>query len=215
MKQDYFGGVAGMVKKLALLAPVAITADGNSGGVDITKFSGNCLLDLAVFNTAGTLPTLDIKLQTSAEVVPINAQTYSGTGNGTITEIEAGPDAVHETITVHLASATTFEVTGSVTGSMAAGIVGTKYESPQCSFLVTAGGTAFIHTDEFTFHITKARAYTDVADGSFTQVVAENVLTYKSINVDELGKYLRFNFDIGGTVGPSYTVGANIFGFTQ
>jgi hypothetical protein len=199
MNQDYLAGVAGKVEKLALLALGSITADGNSAGVDITKLSGKCLLDIVVIPEKGSTPTMDIKLQESAEVVPINAQTYTGTGDGTITEIEVGPDAVHETITITLTSATAFGVVGGVTGSMAAGVVGTKYVSQQVSFLITAGGVAFINNDAFAFHVTKARAYTDVASGDFTQVATAKTLTYKSINADELGKFLRLNFDIGKT----------------
>lgn len=215
MEQDYFGGVGGAVKKTVLLAPVSVTADGNTTAVDITALSGKCLMDLAIFNTSGTLPTLNVKLQQSDTVVSITTITAVCTGDGTITEIQAGPDSVAETITATLTgTGTTFTVSGGSTGAMADGVVGTKYESAQCSFVITEGATPFVSGDVFTFH-TAARTYTDVTGGSFTQVAAAKSLTYKSLNADELGKYLRLNLDISGTASPSYIVGANIFGFTR
>lgn len=201
MQNDYLAGVAGEAQKVVLVAPTTITADGNSPGVDITKFSGKCLLDIAIFGEKGTTPKMDIKVQTSDEVVLIDTLTYSGTGNGVISEIEAGPDAVEETITVTLSSASAFAVSGSVTGSMAAGTVGTRYVSQQCSFLVLAGSTAFVNTDAFGFDVAAARGYTDVA-GAIAQVGAAKILTYKTINADELGRFLRLNYDVGQTAIP-------------
>ncbi|HSW62179.1 MAG TPA: hypothetical protein VLH56_02490 [Dissulfurispiraceae bacterium] len=195
---DYLAGVAGEVQKVVLVTPTAITADGNSPGVDSTSFSGKCLVDAAIFNTKGTTPTMDIKLQESSEVVPVDALTYAGTGTGVISEIEVGPDAVHETITVTLSSASAFAVSGGTTGAMAAGVVGTRYVSQQCSFIIHAGAVAFVNTDAFGFHITKDRAYTDVVDGAITQVGA-NILTYKTLNADELGKFLRLNYTLAQT----------------
>jgi hypothetical protein len=214
MRNDYFAGIAGMVKKVALLAPGAIAANGNSGGVDISAFQGQALICAAIFNTAGTNPTMNVKLQHSAAEPAISAESYTGTGNGTITEIEGGPDAVAETFTITLTSATAFGVTGSVSGALAAGVVGTKYSVAQVSFMITAGGTAFINTDAFVFTVA-ARVYADVTGGAFTQVTNTKSLTYKAFNADELGRYLRLNFVIGGTVAPSYLIGVNIFGFTQ
>ena len=84
----------------------------------------------------------------------------SGTGNGTIRDIASGPDAPSETWTVTFTDATNFTVSGSVTGSVAGGTVGTNYISDgtaltaKIAFRITAGGTAFVAADTFTIPVT-------------------------------------------------------------
>ena len=80
---------------------------------------------------------------------------YTGTGNGVMSNI--APDvsllpsspAANETWTVTFTSATTFDVTGSVSGVTAAGMVGVAYDNNYINFLITAGSTAFVAGDEF------------------------------------------------------------------
>jgi hypothetical protein len=78
---------------------------------------------------------------------------FVGTGNGTISAVLGGSAGVAEIITVTFTSATAFGVVGSVSGSLGTGTVGTPFTSTKCSFLITAGGTAFVATDAFTFAV--------------------------------------------------------------
>lgn len=78
------------------------------------------------------------------------APSFVGTGNGPISALAGGSASVAETITITFTDATHFDVAGSVTGSIASGVVGTPFTSTKINFTITAGGTAFVATDEFT-----------------------------------------------------------------
>lgn len=84
------------------------------------------------------------------------APSYAGTGNGTLggpaagESVLGGSASVAETITITLSSATAFAVSGSVSGSIGSGTVGTVFSSTKINFLITAGGTAFVNGDKFT-----------------------------------------------------------------
>ncbi|HQL48389.1 MAG TPA: hypothetical protein PLC09_06955, partial [Holophaga sp.] len=67
---------------------------------------------------------------------------YTGTGNGLITGLIGTASSVQETITVTLTGATTFDVSGSETGAMGSGTVGTPFSHANVAFTVTAGSTA-------------------------------------------------------------------------
>lgn len=91
--------------------------------------------------------------------VTVGTTTRTGTGNGTISAVDSvDPTGVTETWTITFTAATTFTVTGSVSGAQAGGTVGTNYTSNspagRISFLITAGGTAFIAGDNFTIPVT-------------------------------------------------------------
>jgi len=46
-----------------LRTPATVTADGNSAGIDVSAYRGEILVGLQALNTAGSTPTLAIKLQ--------------------------------------------------------------------------------------------------------------------------------------------------------
>lgn len=195
-----------------LLTPVAVAANGNTAGVDITQYQGEIMVTLSSLNTAGTNPTLAAKLQHAQGGDIVTSVTPgANTGNGTFTQVYGGADSVAENITITFSSASAFAVSGSVTGAMAAGTVGTLYSTPQVEFMVTAGTAAFINGDTCVI-VTTARTYADVGSGAFTGLTTLGSLQRLAVNADALGKYLRLNFVIGGTVGPSYAVGAAIYG---
>jgi hypothetical protein len=77
---------------------------------------------------------------------------FTGTGNGTI-DARGGSAGVAEIITVTFTSATAFGVVGSVSGSLGSGVVGTPFTSTKANLTITAGGTAFVATDAFTFAV--------------------------------------------------------------
>ena len=99
---------------------------------------------------ADLLNTLDTFLTgTGMALTP----SFIGTGNGTI-EALGGSAGVVETITVTFTSATAFGVVGSVSGSLGTGTVGTAFTSTKANLTITAGGTAFVSGDAFTFAVT-------------------------------------------------------------
>jgi len=195
-----------------LFTPAAVAADANSAGVDINGYSGDAMVVLTGVKTAGTNPTMAVKLQHASDSDIVTSVTPgSNTGNGTFTQVYGGADSVAENITITFSSASAFAVSGSVTGAMAAGTVGTLYSTPQVEFLVTAGSAAFINGDTCVI-VTTARTYADVGDGAFTGMTTTGSVQRLAINLDKLGRYLRLNFDIGGTVGPSYIIGCGLYG---
>lgn len=79
---------------------------------------------------------------------------YSGVGTGTIDGLIGTDSSVQETISVVFSSATEFAVSGSVTGSMGAGTVGTAFSHARVSFSISAGSTAWVANDAITFVMT-------------------------------------------------------------
>lgn len=65
MNQNNLGDVLQTIDLLPI-AP-SITATGNGTGVDVTDFVGKIAIVLSAKNIAGTTPTLDVKLQDSAD----------------------------------------------------------------------------------------------------------------------------------------------------
>ena len=194
-----------------LQLPGAVSADGNTAGVDCRNLIGKGAIILTARNTAGTNPTLAIKLQGSADTNVITSVTPgTNTGTGTCTQVKGGPDAVAEDITITFTSATAFGVSGATSGAGAAGVVGTLYSNSVVEFMITAGGAAFVNGDTIVI-VTTARTYADVTGGGFTGLTTVSSIQKKALDFDTLPRYLRLNYDIGGTVSPAYTVGV----FTQ
>ena len=75
---------------------------------------------------------------------------YAGTGDGMLTDYSGGAASVAETFTVTATSPTSFDVIGSITGSIGPSTVGTPFAHANLEFLITAGGTAFVAGDQFT-----------------------------------------------------------------
>lgn len=197
---------------LATLHAAEVTADSNSAGVDIGDYQQEVIVNLATANTAGTNPTLAVKLQHAQDTNLIsNVAAGTNAGNGTLTEVWAGPDAVAETFTLTASNATTFAVSGSVSGSLGNATVGTKFTHAKIAFLLTAGSAAFEAADSFTFDVA-ARTYADVDGGGFTGATTGAAAQKVAIDVNKLGRYLRLNFDIGGTNTPSYRVVSSLVG---
>lgn len=189
-----------------LQTPAAISADGNTAGVDCRSLIGQGALILTARNTAGTNPTLAVKLQGTQDADVVTSVTPgANTGNGTCTQVYGGPDAVAENITLTFSNATTAAVVGSVSGALGNATVGTLFSNANVEFLLTAGSAAWINGDTIVI-VTTARTYADVAGGAFTGLTTGASIQKKAINFDQLPRYLRVNYDIGGTVSPAYTV---------
>ena len=189
-----------------LQAAAAISADGNTAGVDCRNLIGQGALILTALNTAGTNPTLAVKLQGTQDADVVTSVTPgANTGNGTCTQVYGGPDAVAENITLTFSNATTAAVVGSVSDALGNATVGTLFSNANVEFLLTAGSAAWINGDTIVI-VTTARTYADVAGGAFTGLTTGASIQKKAINFDQVPRYLRVNYDIGGTVSPAYTV---------
>jgi hypothetical protein len=79
---------------------------------------------------------------------------YAGIGNGLVSALIGGSASIGENITVAMTSATAFSVTGSSSGSLGTGTVGTPFVNTKVNFTITAGGVAFIAGDTWTFSTT-------------------------------------------------------------
>ena len=211
MKRDQFTSAS---TATVIKAPAAVAADANGAGFDISSYSGLVMLLAAIFNTAGSSPTLATKYQTSTDGDYVGDISYTGTGTGKLTELASGPDTVAEDFTITFSSATSAAVVGSVSGSLGTATVGTRFTSAQISFLLFAGGTAFVNGDAFTF-TTTAQAYTDIAGATIANPGSVKTIARTVIDSDKCGKYIRPVFDIGGTAGPSYLVGITAYGMVN
>lgn len=75
--------------------------------------------------------------------------TYAGTGDGILTDYRGASNTVAETFTITATSATTFDVVGSVGGSLGTATVGTPFSESHIAFLISAGSTPFVAGDMF------------------------------------------------------------------
>src|SRR5262249_9448874 len=77
---------------------------------------------------------------------------FAGVGNGTIAAL-GGSASVAETITVTFTSSTAFNVSGSASGALGSGTVGSAFTSTKANLTITAGSTPFAVADAFTFAV--------------------------------------------------------------
>jgi flagellar hook protein FlgE len=153
------------------------------------------------------------------------------TGNGTITGVGATSATVAQTVTLTATSPTTFNVVGSVSGSLGTATVGVPFTSAQLNFTINAGSTAFATGDTATIATTpltgpvniKSIAINGFADGASNQTFNWNLLngtspvvaqvaapsSTSSINQDGSSSGSLANFTIGpdGTITGSFTNG--------
>lgn len=200
---------------LLALAEVTASNDGAAPAVDVKDYDGDLMVVLYALNTAGTDPELDVKLQAAPDASPVDEVAYSGTGTGTCTQIEGGPDTVAEDITITFSNATTAAVVGSVSGALGTATVGTKFTSPYISFMLTAGGTAFVNTDAFTVTMLD-RDWADIDGAAFETVTdAESSVQRISLDADRAGRYLRAHTTVAGTDTPKFHAGVSLFGINK
>lgn len=77
------------LQTIDLLPMASVTATGNGTGVDVSQFVGSIAVQLAAKATAGTSPTLDVKLQESDD-----DSTYTDISGATFTQVtSAGSSA--------------------------------------------------------------------------------------------------------------------------
>lgn len=98
--------------------------------------------------TAGSIPfSGDDYFEFDLAYVPTTQTTV---GDGVMTGLTPGASALDETWTVTFLDATTFTVSGSVSGPTAPGVVGAEYDNNFVTFTINNGTVAFDVGDEFT-----------------------------------------------------------------
>lgn len=92
----------------------------------------------------------------------VGAITQSGTGNGTLSGVEASPSSITETWTLTCTAAAanggTFSVTGSVSGAKPAATVGVAYDNGLIKFTINDGSTDFAVGKQFQIPVTQGAA---------------------------------------------------------
>lgn len=88
--------------------------------------------------------------------------TQTGSGDGTLSGLEAMPAAVTETWTLTCTAASldggTFSVVGSISGATADATVGTAYDNGKLQFTIQDGASDFVVGDSFTIPVTQGEA---------------------------------------------------------
>lgn len=130
---------------------------------------------------------------------------YTGTGDGAFTAYRGGASSVAETFTITATSATSFDVVGSVTGSIGPATVGAPFAHATIEFTISAGGVAFVAGDEFKINTApKWVAERAVAGSEYiwrapgndgTSEIYSGALAFSNVGAD------YYNLRLGGFIG--------------
>jgi hypothetical protein len=123
--------------------------------------------------------------------------TYSGLGDGRFTAYRGGSSSIAETFTITATSPTSFNVVGSVTGSVGPATVGTPFSRGTIAFTILSGATPFVAGDTFTISTAPPwleRRHFDGAvvratEGNSGQLAAQNLVDGK--NAQDDSRYWR------------------------
>lgn len=119
---------------------------------------------------------------------------YTGTGNGLLTNLNTSITTITETWTITCTAAAansgTFSVVGSVSGAQASATVGVAYSNSFISFLITDGATDFVVSDQFTF-VTTIGAMPSVQRWTALREVRDNIAVVTSNLNDSIGSEER------------------------
>lgn len=110
------------------------------------------------------------------------ASSYTGTGNGVMSLITPGTNAIPETWSITMTSATTFTVSGSVSGPTASGTVGAAYSNNYVNFTITAGTTPFAVNDEFQLVLSQVNLFNPLGPNDAAKRVAITTALASEIN---------------------------------
>lgn len=129
-------------------------------------------------------------------VAPSVTATSGATGNGKLGSLTLGTTAVAETITVTLSNATTFSVTGSVSGSLGTGTVGTAFTSAKVNFTVAAGSTPFAASDNFVIAITSVTVANQLGTNDASRRAAIVTALQAAINSNAAVRSPNYEFNL-------------------
>ena len=147
-------------------------------------------------------------LSLGTPIMATNSMVFNGIGNGTISNVTAVSNQVRpQTITVEIKStasnAATFAVTGSVSGYIGAGAVGTPFTSTQVNFSMLVGSVPFAVGDKFMFDLAYSPAATagNTGNGVIENLVVDTLAVPETFTITMTSPTA---FDVTGTVsGPA------------
>ena len=94
-----------------------------------------------------------IRIDRSDGSFAIKNRSYSGTGNGRISNLSAGISASEDKILILAISSTQFQVISSKLGSLGIATVGQQFLSKQCTFTIDQGTIPFVANDMYMFEM--------------------------------------------------------------
>jgi hypothetical protein len=125
------------------------------------------------------------------------APVYSGTGNGTMTGVSVNQGTGEaELWTVEAINATTFNVSGFVSGLQSNAIAGVPYNNGIIAFTITAGVTPFVPGDVFTVNVTavvSAPASLGVNDAAKRVTIVTALQAEINSNAEVRSEYYEYN----------------------
>lgn len=133
-----------------MTSPTEFTVQGSNSGIIGNGIVGAAFASTKVnfIVTAGsTAFSADDYFQFQLVYEPTS---FTGSGDGKMTNIVPDVNALDETWTITFTSSTTFNVQGSISGPEAPGSVGSIYDNNYINFRINAGSTPFAVGDEFT-----------------------------------------------------------------
>lgn len=147
-------------------------------------------------------------LSLGTPVMATNSMVFNGLGNGTISNVTAVSNQVRpQTITVEIKStasgAATYAVTGSVSGYIGTGAIGTSFTSTQINFSMSVGSIPFAVGDKFLFDLAYSPAATtgNTGNGVIENLVVDALAVPETFTVTMTSPTA---FDVVGTVsGPA------------
>ncbi len=153
-------------------------------------------------------PETFISLGTPAYVA--SSLVYNGLGNGSISGVSCPDNTVKpQTFTVTFTTSTNFTVSGSASGYVGTGLVGTSFNSTKVSFTVTAGGTPFAAGDKFIFDVEykAVPSVSNIGNGVINGLVPDTLAVPEVFTVTMLSPTA---FQVTGTV--SGVAGSGVVG---
>lgn len=143
--------------------------------------------------------------------------TYAGVGEGVIEDYRGGPDSVAETFTIQAINATTFAVTGTVSGSLPNATVGTPYAEDEIVFTIENDSSTPFQAGD-TFLLSTAPKWEAVLDNGTelilkapgndgTSEIFVGIRDFSNVPTDyynwELAGYDGFSGDLAWTAQPN------------
>lgn len=146
----------------ATVATVAANTPNSTALVTATNVGTAVLTVVAGGQTATVTVTVALPVVVTPPGGAVAAPAVAGSANVGNAAIVATPTAtaVAETITILFTDPNDFTVTGSVSGSLGTGTVGTPFTSSVIGFTLTAGSTANVSGDSYTIAVTLAAVST-------------------------------------------------------
>jgi hypothetical protein len=117
-------------------------------------------------------------------------------GNGTMSSLKVDTLAVPETITITFTSGTAFNVSGTVSGVSAPGVVGSPYDNNRVNFTIVAGTTPFNAGDEFTINVASVTIDTPLGANDAAKRVAIVTALQAAINSNQEIRSELYEFNL-------------------